>query len=1023
MLSALERARPLALDVAAARLALAAAPPEGRATAAPLVLALPLPNGGTGRFAVWQTAVMAPALATRYPEIQTYAGRGLDDATATVRLDITPAGFHAQVLSAAVGTVYIEPGQRGDARHYLSFFSRDARPEARPGMVCQQPPVKAKELATGAARVVQPGGGGPAAIGSGGLLRTYRLAVAATGEYTQFHGGTVPQAMAAIVTSVNRINGLFETEVAVRFVLIANNSALIYTDPTTDPYTDGDSMAMLPENQATIDNVIGTANYDMGHVFGGQNAGGRGAYTSVCQPATKAQGATALLNPVGDFFNVKYVCHEFGHQFGAHHIFNSDAVTNCGPNRTAGTAWEPGSGSTIMSYSGLCPGQDIQNYSDPYYNIGSYEEMRAFIVTTTCAVVAGTGNTPPQVSVPQGGLTLPIGTPFVLTASGADAEGDALVYSWQELDLGSPGGPTVPQAANDNIPLFRALPPTTVPTRYFPQLNDVVNNVATIGERLPTVTRRLTFKCVAKDLHQSALGVIGGVTTSDSVKLRVTSAAGPFVVTSPNTALSWVGGSTYNVTWSVAGTTANGVNCALVNVRLSTDGGYTYPTALALNVPNNGTTAITLPSVTTTQARIMVAAADNYFFDISNANFTISSPSVCPPPTALVVSNITNTGARVAFNPGSAAQQYVVTTVPATTAQTVTTSPITLTSLLPGTAYTVYVASTCSGGSTSVAGSASFTTMAPPLCGAPSDLAVTSRTMTGGTFNFVGSSTATSYTITTIPATTSQTVAAGPVTLTGMTAGTTYTVQVVSNCANGATSAAASLRFRTVPLVPTNDLCSNALPLACGQRVTGSTESATATGDPTTFCGESVDGGGVFYTIAGTGGSITLTNCDLATDYDTKLFVYQGACGGPYTCIAGNDDTNAAGCAQPSTVTFNSVQGVSYLVFVSGYGGDKGNYALLASCATVSATASAAAATFEVWPNPAGTRGAFRITLATPTTAATATLCNVLGQRVAQRAFVGSATELSTVGLAAGTYLLAVQVVGQAPAVRRVVVE
>jgi hypothetical protein len=1022
LMNALERARPLTLDLVAARTVLAAAPPENQSGAAPLVLLLPLPTGGTGRFAVWQTAVMAPALAARYPEIQTYAGRGLDDATATVRLDLTPAGFHAQVLSVA-GTVYIEPSQRGDAQHYLSFFSRDARPGAGPGMVCQQPPAKAKPLTASPARAVQPGSGGPAAIGSGGLLRTYRLAVAATGEYTQYHGGTVPQAMAAIVTSVNRINGVFETEVAVRFVLIANNNLLIYTNPNTDPYTDGNSLAMLPENQTTIDNVIGTANYDVGHVFGGQNAGGRGAYNSPCQPATKAQGATALLNPIGDFFSVKYVCHELGHQFGAHHIFNSNAATNCSPNRTATTAWEPGSGSTIMSYSGLCPGQDIQSDSDPYYNIGSYEEMRAFIVTTACAVTASSGNTPPSVGVPPSGMALPIGTPFWLTATGADADGDALVYSWQELDLGSPSGPLDPQVANDNVPLFRALPPTASTTRYFPQLSDVVNNLATVGERLPSVTRRLTFKCVVKDRHQGPLGIIGGVTTSDSVKLRVTSAAGPFVVTSPNTPMNWVGGSTYNVTWNVAGTTANGVNCALVNVRLSTDGGFTYPTALALNVPNSGTAAVTLPNVATTQARIMVAAADNYFFDISNANFIISSPSVCPPPTALTVSTITNTSARVSFNASSAAQQYVVTTVPATAPQTVTASPATLTGLVPGTAYTVYVASGCGSGSTSVAASANFVTTAPPICGAASDLAVTNRTMTGGTVSFVGSASATSYTVTTIPATTTQTVTAGPVVLAGMTAGTVYTVQVVSNCASGATSSISSLRFRTVAPLPANDLCSNALPLTCGQRVTGSTESATATGDPTTFCDDTVDGGGVFYTIAGTGGSITLTNCDLFTDYDTKLFVYRGACGGPYTCVVGNDDTNAGGCAQPSTVTFNSVRGVTYLVFVSGYGGDKGNYSLLATCATVSATASAAAATFEVWPNPAGTDAAFRVTLAAPATTATATLCNVLGQRVAQRTFAGAATELPTTGLAAGIYLLTVQVAGQAPAVRRVVVE
>ena len=1022
LLAALEHARPLGLDVAAARAALATAPPEGQPGTAPLVLALPLPGGGTGRFAVWQTAVMAPALAARYPAIQTYAGRGLDDATATVQLDLTPAGFHAQVLSAATGTAYIEPVRPGDVRHYLSFFSRDVRPGAGPAVACHEAEGPGKRPGTGAQRLGSGPGSGPAAIGSGGLLRTYRLAIAATGEYTQYHGGTVPLALAAIVTSVNRISGVFEKEVAVRFQLIANTSLLIFTNPATDPYTDGNSAVMVDENQATVDNIIGNANYDIGHVFGGQNAGGRAALRSVCQPGTKAQAATALLTPIGDFFNVKYVCHEFGHEFGADHVFNSNAATNCGPNRVGTTAWEPGSGTTIMSYSGLCPGQDIQSYSDFFFNLGSYEQMRAYIVTTTCAVIATTGNTPPAISVPPSGRTLPMGTPFRLTATGADAEGDPLTYNWQELDRGSGGLAQAAQVANDNVPLFRPFLPTATPTRYFPQFSDVVNNSPTLGERLPTVTRQLTFKCLANDLHQGPLGVIGGGTTSDSVQLRVTSAAGPFVVTSPNTALTWAGGSTQAVTWSVAGTTANGVSCASVNLRLSTDGGYTYPTALALGVPNSGTATITMPNVSTTQARVLVEAADNYFFDISNANFTISSPTVCPPPTALAVSSITNTGARVSFTAPAAGLQYVVTTSPATTTQTVMASPVTLTGLAPGTAYTVYIATGCSGGGASVASSASFTTTAPPLCSAPSDLAITGRTMTGGSFSFVGAVSAGSYTVTTIPATTTRTVTTSPVTLTGLVPGTAYTVNIVSNCAGGSTSAVSSLRFRTVYPVPANDICANAIPLVCGQRVTGNTESATATGDPTTFCVETVDGGGVFYTLAGTGNPITLTTCDAATDYDTKLFVYRGACGGPYTCVAGNDDTNAGGCTQPSTVTFASVSGATYLVFVSGYGGETGSFGLVSSC--VLATRSGAAGPdFQVWPNPAGAHAAFRVTLPAPAAAATATLRNVLGQRVAQRAFTGITTEVPITGLAAGTYLLTVQVAGQAPAVRRVVVE
>jgi predicted outer membrane repeat protein len=1016
--AALTHARPLVLDLTAARATLAAAPAEGQASAAPLVLALPLPDGRNARFALRETAVMAPALAAKFPEIKTYAGYSLDDAQATVRLDVTPAGFHAQILSPATGTIYIDPARRSDTQHYLSFFKRDMRRSGGAEAVCAFKPSKA-DLAKMRRPRNQTGGSEPMAISSGSLLRTYRLAVATTGEYSTFHGGTTPLVQAAIVTSVNRVVGVYEKELAVRLVLVPNNDQLIYLNASTDPYTNNDGGAMLGENQTNVDAIIGAANYDIGHVFS-TGGGGVAFYACVCGP-DKASGVTGSGSPVGDSFDIDYVAHEMGHQFSGSHPFNGDDGA-CAGNRSGDRAWEPGSGTSIMAYAGICGStNDTQPHSDAQFHVGNYEEMRAFIVTTTCAVTTPVANTPPLVTGPASSLTLPSSTPFKLTASGVDAEGDSLTYSWEELDLGSQGSPTATQVANDNVPLFRSFVPQRTATRYFPQLSDVVNNTRTLGERLPSVTRRLTFKCTARDEHRSAAGTIGGVMSSDSVKLRVTSAAGPFVVTSPNTALTWPGASTQTVTWNVAGTTTNGVNCARVNIRLSTDGGYNYPTALALSVPNSGTASVTLPSVSTTTARLMVEAADNYFFDISDQNFTINSPSVCAPPTALTVSSISDTGASVSFTPGAGTTSYVLTTTPATAAPTVTTSPATLTGLQPGTSYVISLVANCGGSSTSVAATATFVTTAPPLCSGPSELAVNNTTQTTATLNFVGAASAGSYTVTTVPASTTQTVTAGPVSLTGLQPGTTYLVRVVGNCAGGASSVASTITFRTVAPPPVNDLCANALPLTCGVSVSGTTESVTDTGDPTTFCNNtSVDGGGVFYTMAGTGGTITISTCS-NTDYDSKLFVYQGICGGTYTCVAGNDDD--PNCGFSSTVSFASTSGVSYLVFVSGFGSSTGRFELLASCATPSATVVASRSAFEVWPNPAGGEAAFRVTLPAPTAAATATLRNVLGQLLRQRNFGGSNTELSTTGLAPGTYLLTVQVAGQAPVVRRVVVE
>lgn len=1016
--AALAHTRPLVLDGAAARATLSTAPPENQLNATPLVLALPLPDGSSARFTVWQTAVMEPALAAKFPDIKTYAGQGLDDATATLRLDLTPAGFHAQVISARTGSVYIDPARRGDLQHYLCFYGRDQR-ASNEWQCAVPPPVKPAAANPPARQRNQPGTGGPAAIASGGVLRTYRLAVAATGEYSDAVGGTVPLAMAAIVTSVNRVVGILETELAVRLVLVANNTQVVYLDAATDPYTGSSLPAMVPENQVNLDAVIGSANYDIGHVF--STAGGGLAGLGVVGVAgQKARAASGSNPPTGPGFEVHVVAHEMGHQFGGNHSFNG-TESSCLDNRYPGHAWEPGSGSTIMSYAGNCGSQNIQYYTDPVYHVGNFDEMRTFILSTTAPTLTATANTPPVVSGPPSGLTLPLGTPFKLTATATDAEADPLTYRWEEIDRGSAGAPADPQVANDNWPLFRSFLPSTSPTRYFPQLSEVVNNTVTLGEQLPLVARRLTFKCRASDAHRGPAGVVGGVTSSDSVKLRVSGTAGPFLVTSPNTGLAWAGGSTQTVAWNVAGTTANGVNCALVNVLLSTDGGFNYPTILATRVPNSGSATVRLPAVASTTARIMVEAADNYFFDISNANFTISSPSVCAPPTALAVSNITNTGARASFTAAPGAVRYVVTTTPASTTQTVTTSPVNLTGLLPGTAYTVRIATECSA-SSSVAATANFTTTAPPQCYPPTELAVTNRTTTTATLSFVGTASASSYTITTVPATTTRTVTASPVSLTGLAIHTTYTVRVVANCAGGGT--AATVQFHTLAPPPPNDLCANALPLTCGIPVTCDTESATATGDPTLTCVETVDGGGVFYTIVGTGNSITLTTCaPTVTNYDTKLFVYQGACSGPFTCITGNDDTRAGGCGEPSTVTFASVRGVSYLVFVSGYAGATGTFRLLATCVGVSAKTGADETVFRVWPNPVGGHAALQIALAAPAASATAILRNVLGQRVGQRTFSGSTTELSTAGLAPGIYLLAVRPAGQAPAVRRVVVE
>jgi hypothetical protein len=374
---------------------------------------------------------------------------------------------------------------------------------------------------------------------------------------------------------------------------------------------------MLSQNQSNLDTVIGSANYDFGHVFS-TGGGGVASLGVVCRAGVKARGVTGSSQPVGDPFDVDYVAHEIGHQFGANHSFNGNAGSCSGGNRNGPTAYEPGSGSTIMAYAGICGAQNLQLYSDDYFHGVNLDEIVAYSTVGSgngCPVVTPTRNQPPVVDAGPGGFTIPSQTPFTLTGSASDPNGDALTYNWEEFDLGPAGAPNNPLSP----PFFRSWPSVASPARTFPRLPDLVNNSTVIGEVLPNVTRALNFRLTVRD---NRLG--GGGVNSANVGFNVTTAAGPFAVTAPNTAVVWAGNSQQNVTWNVAGTTAAPVSCPSVAISLSSDGGFTYPITLVSNTPNDGSQSIVVPNIATTTARVRVACASNVFFDISNANFTIN---------------------------------------------------------------------------------------------------------------------------------------------------------------------------------------------------------------------------------------------------------------------------------------------------------------------------------------------------------------------------------------------------------------
>jgi subtilisin-like proprotein convertase family protein len=711
----------LFLNEPALRATLFAIPREGSGLP-PTRLLLPDPSGMLQAFDVYEAPIMEPGLAAQFPDMRTFVGQGVDDPTATLRADITPQGFHAQVL-AGEGDWYIDPSTKGDVNHYTSYFKRDLKQVHR--WACEGVIAGAEQ---GDENAPNPG----TFLSSGPTLRTFRLAVSATGEYTAFHGGTVALGQAAIVTAVNRVVGVYEREVTVRMVLVANNNLLVYTNASTDPFTNSSGGALLGQNQSTIDSVIGSANYDIGHVFS-TGGGGVASLGSVCIGARKAQGVTGQPSPVGDPFTIDYVAHEMGHQFGANHCFNS---TVCASQRNASTAFEPGSASTIMGYAGICGSDNLQSNSDAYFHSVSFDEIRNFVTGSTCGTSTATGNFAPTVS---GGtnLAIPRNTPIILTATGSDSNGDPLTYCWEERAL----GPAAALSAADDgaIPLVRSLNPSTSAARFVPPLANVLANTVNAQQRLPQLGRTWNWRVTARDNRAGG----GGINQAD-ITLTVVGSAGPFVVTSPSSAVSWSAGSLRTITWNVAGTTASPINCANVNIDLSTDGGNTFPIVLATGVPNTGTASVTIPNNLTTNGRIRVRCASNIFYNVNQGG----AITITPPVTGVVLTgtgsntftdNTGNGNNNARIEPGETAIRLFV---PITNTGTSTATSVsgTLSSSTPTVSVTTPVATYANLPTNAIAtNTAAYVINVSPShpCGAPINLSLAiSSTQGTGSYTF-----------------------------------------------------------------------------------------------------------------------------------------------------------------------------------------------------------------------------------------------------------------------------------------------
>jgi hypothetical protein len=765
------------------------------------IITLPNADGNFEQFEVFESSNFEPALQAQFPEIRAFSGRGITDKFATVKLSISPRGIQTMVFRTEKENEFIEPYSQ-DHNVYSVFVSHRDR-----GQLPWTCSTVEKQMSTDINSAIDHS---LARTGnSNGTIKTLRLAQSCNGEYSNYFGATssaqVNLVLAAFNATLTRCNGVYEKDLALHLNLIANTTSVIYYNPATDPYSSNIS-AWNKQLQSTLTSVIGEANYDIGHMFGASGGGGNaGCIGCVCVDGSKGSGITSPADaiPEGDNFDIDYVVHEVGHQLGANHTF-SMSLEGTGQNK------EVGSGITIMGYAGITA-QDVAPHSIDIFHETSIEQIQANMATKTCPVTVNmTANHAPVVASVSN-YTIPISTPFALTAAATDAENDPLTYCWEQNDNSTTSGTgSVASPTKATGPNWLSFPATASGTRTFPKLSTILSGLNVTGplpggdagtniEALSSVSRTLNFRVTVRDNHAYVPGSTIGQTAFTDAVITVINTAGPFAVTSPNTNLTWNAGSTATVTWNVNNTNTGSVNCANVNILLSTDGGNNFSMLLA-NTPNDGSQVVTVPNTPGTTNRIKVEAVGNIFFDISNTNFTIGgTPPACGDPTGLTAASNTSSSETVAWSSISGALSYDVDYKAASSgtwinAATATTSlSVTLNGLSASTLYDWRVRTNCSGSSSNYV-TAQFTTSAPASCGDPTGLTIASNSSSSETVAWTSVSGALNYDVdykaassgTWINAATGTTSLS--VTLNGLSASTLYDWRVRTNCSESSSN-------------------------------------------------------------------------------------------------------------------------------------------------------------------------------------------------------------------------------------------
>ena len=744
-----------------------------------VIVSFPISESEFQNFSIYKTSNFSPELEAAHPEIATYYGESIDGKSAKIYFSISPLGLSSMQLRLGKEAVFVEPYDNNNSTYVV--YKKSDKGSSKNKFECA---TSAKSSTDGLKM-------GKILSADDGLLRTYRLALSCTGEYTQYFGGTKALALAAMNNTMTRVNGVFENDFAIRLVLIPEQENIIFTSSSTDPYSNATAGADGAWNTELMNVLhgttygIGDSKFDIGHLFGASGGGGNaGCIGCVCNNSTtydateqwywyKGQGYTSPADnvPSGDSFDIDYVAHEIGHQFGGNHTFtDSEEYTIA--------QVEPGSGSTIMGYAGITT-EDVQAHSDPYFHAVSIQQITEYVKSTSgsCSVNTPTGNNAPTANA-GADFTIPKSTPFMLTGSASDSNGDALTYTWEQMDVQN-STISNPSATKTTGPAFRSYSPTTSPVRYFPKMSSVLNGATTTAglelnvEVLPSVSRTLKFRFTARDNKANGAG-----NAYDDMVVTVNSSYGPLTVTSQNAAgISYPQGSSQNVTWNVANTNTLAAN---VDILLSTDSGNTWST-LITGTPNDGSQSVTIPSVTSNTCRFMVKASGNIFFNVNTANFSITAPDT-ENPTAPTLSANNTTSTKTTLSWTGATDNVAVASYDiykdGTLVANSTTSPYTVTGLSASTSYVFTVKAKDASNNISVSSNAVTVTTLAPDTEAPTapSLSASGTTNVSTTLTFTGATDnigVTAYEIYKDGALIA-TVNNSPYTVTGLSASTTY---------------------------------------------------------------------------------------------------------------------------------------------------------------------------------------------------------------------------------------------------------